>query len=105
MRRINSREKKLLTELIQISGKFYSIEEIEVSELKDDGMGSLYLGSSNLKDKRFFGKRVAEAEYLDNDKIPIIVSLNVDQFDDLFELDIWKVDYSKVNKYPEPDSN
>lgn len=47
-------------------------------------------------------KCVAELQFDDDDGVPILTSLNIDQDGKLFELDIWKVDYSPVIKYPAP---
>jgi len=35
--------------------------------------------------------------------VPVSVGLYLDQFGDLFELDVWKVDSSPLIRYPHPD--
>ncbi|MEQ8358202.1 MAG: hypothetical protein RH860_01860 [Cytophagales bacterium] len=87
--------------LISISEKSFNTNNLLVSEMHDGSMGSLFIHSKNQKSERKFKDRIAEAKFLDKDSVPILVSLNVDQFDELFELDIWKVDYSRVIKFPE----
>ena len=45
-------------------------------------------------------KCIAEKEFLDSDGVPISVTLNIDDDGLLYELDIWKVDFSPIIKYP-----
>ena len=58
-------------------------------------MGSLSFVNPN-KAKRVFGGRVGQAEYQDEDGVPILISVYLDQDGDLFELDVWKVNYARV---------
>ena len=63
----------------------------------NDGMGSLLLipqGRANMK--RLFKSQISEIIFKDIDNIDVIVSLNIDQDDYLYELDIWKVNYDKI---------
>jgi hypothetical protein len=46
------------------------------------------------------GSYAAEKVFIDSDGIPIMVYLDLDQSGALYELDIWKVDFSPVIKYP-----
>jgi len=64
-------------------------------------MGSLYIIHPDKSRKgRFMSKAIAEREFLDEDNVPISVTINVDQDGDLFELDIWKVNFEPPVKYP-----
>jgi hypothetical protein len=68
-----------------------------VQQMNDDGMGSLYLFPNGIMvNNRLFGECVSEHIFLDKDGIEVIVSLNVDQHGDLYELDIWKTDFSPL---------
>jgi hypothetical protein len=63
--------------------------------MNDGGMGSLrFVGSAD----RRFGKCIGEAEFDDLDGVPVSVALNVDQYGQLFELDLWKVDFSPLKR-------
>jgi hypothetical protein len=77
------------------------LDSMLVQEMADGGMGSLYLVHP-LKEhnKRHFGRRVAETQFADSDGVQVIASLNVDKDGDLFELDIWKVDFSPLIRLP-----
>ena len=50
--------------------------------------------------KRLFGQEVSRLQFKDQDGIEVSVSLNVDQFGQLFEVDIWKVDFSPLIRIP-----
>jgi hypothetical protein len=76
-------------------------ESLMVCSMNDGGMGSLYLFSKGEANKnRIFGKTVSDFQFKDLDGVDVIVSLNVDDEGDLFELDIWKTDFSKLIKLP-----
>jgi hypothetical protein len=52
------------------------------------------------RSERFFGSRVAELQFADTDGVQVIASLNVDKDGDLFELDMWKTNFSAVHRLP-----
>ena len=68
-----------------------------VKEQENGGMGSLEFIVDNMEERKL-GKTVAEAEYKDQDGVPVMVSLNLDSQGNFFELDIWKVDFSDVKQ-------
>lgn len=77
---------------------------LDVREMSDGGMGSLYFVSATKSpEQRRFGQRIAEVQFNDVDGVAIIASLNVDQDGDLYELDVWKTDYTPVIQL-DPDS-
>ncbi|VVE40554.1 hypothetical protein PFI31113_04099 [Pandoraea fibrosis] len=78
-----------------------SIRDVMVEEMSDGGMGSLRFLWFGEQDRRF-GSQLSEREYQDSDGVKICASLNLDQQGDLFELDIWKVDFSKLKEFPSP---
>ncbi|WP_431201974.1 DUF6984 family protein [Bradyrhizobium betae] len=66
-----------------------------VEEMNDGGMGSLrFVGTAD----RRFGRCIGEAEFDDADGVPVSVALNADQHGMLFELDVWKVDFSPLQR-------
>ena len=72
-----------------------------VSPLHDGKMGSLTLFPHNtLNKERHFGVQVSECQFKDIDGVPVIASLYLDKDNELFELDIWKVDFSKLEMIP-----
>jgi len=71
-----------------------SLPAIEVEEMDDGGMGSLLFKSGKLD--RFLGKELASETFVDTDGVEVIVTLSLDNYGELFELDVWKVDFSPV---------
>lgn len=103
-RRLSLREKSLLSLLLASADESFPIgdpELLEVEPMDDGGMGSLYFTHpTKLRDRRRFGRCVAQTEFTDDDGIVVSASLNVDQDGDLFELDVWKTDFSPVSRLP-----
>ncbi len=73
-----------------------------VKEMKDGGMGSLRFKDVD-NGERSFSKKMAEAEFADEDGIPVSVVVNIDNNGDLLELDLWKVNFSPLKRYPRPE--
>lgn len=86
--------------------KIYPAETLEsllkssrVAEMQDGGMGSIrFLASSS----RTFGRKLVEAKYLDSDGVLVVVAVDADKQGQLLDLDIWKVDFSPLKRYPNP---
>ena len=101
-RRLDPGERRLVNALLAgvLDGWRPSIplEELIVRDMDDGGMGSLRIGRAG--PDRHFGRELVEGWYLDEDDMPISVSINVDQFGELFEVDSWKVDFSKRISLP-----
>ena len=107
VRLLRELEKALVEQLLQRAGQKVirppSLDCLEVQEMSDGGMGSLYfVAPTKSRAERRFGGRVAELQFADTDGVPVLASLNVDKDGDLFELDIWKTDFSPVIKIPGP---
>jgi hypothetical protein len=101
IRRLREPERMLVYRLLQQEGENSSslsrLESLDVQEMPDGGMGSLYFPRPGEDSHaRRFGRRIAELQFNDADGIPIVASLNVDQDGDLYELDIWRVDFKPV---------
>ncbi len=74
-------------------------ESVPVKDLQDGEMGSVrFITSSHLE--RYFGKVIAQAEYIDEDGVPVSIVINVDQEDEIFEVDFWKFNFSPLQRYP-----
>lgn len=71
-----------------------------VEAMDDGGMGSLKLAQSDDLLHRKFGKAVSTVEFDDADGVRVSVALNVDQDGRLFEMDIWKTDFSRLIRIP-----
>ncbi len=65
--------------------------------MNDGGMGSVrFVGGAD----RQFGGVIAEGNFRDEDGTQVTVAINVDQHGELYEIDIWKVDFSPVKRIP-----
>lgn len=65
--------------------------------MNDGGMGSIrFVGAEN----RRFGSTPVEAHFHDEDGTPVIATVIVDQRGELYELDVWKVDFSQLKRIP-----
>ena len=78
-------------------------DSMQVASMNDGGMGSLKLyPSGNVcdTDNRTFGSELADCSFDDEDGTKVIATIYLDKSDGLFELDMWKVDYSALLRIP-----
>jgi len=61
-------------------------------------MGSLEFAGDG---RRSLSSCLVKAEYLDRDGVPVSIALNVDTNGQLYELDMWKVDVTPLQDYPD----
>jgi len=99
MRELTSTELQLVRFLLSGKSDARSVSE-PVQEMNDGGMGSLLFNGPS---GRRYGSTLAEAEFHDADGTVVLVALNLDTNGELFELDIWKVDFSPLIRIPSPD--
>ncbi len=102
-RPLREEERELIRSLLSRVSAGATLENILatsfVKDMDDGGMGSIRFVHS---EPRTFGKRLAEAEYVDSDGVLVSIALNADSKGQLFELDFWKVDFSRLRRYPKP---
>ncbi|MGN6399086.1 MAG: DUF6984 family protein [Flavisolibacter sp.] len=96
-RKITDEEKTLIQFLLNRSGESYDIPEL-VSELKDGGMGSLRLADSGIH-----ARDIIQVKYVDSDNVLVFITLTQNDSNQLFELDMWKVDFEPLRKFPTPE--
>ncbi|AFL88567.1 hypothetical protein Terro_2670 [Terriglobus roseus DSM 18391] len=75
------------------------LADARVEFMKDGGMGSLRF--TGLGPRKMDHELIA-VRARDEDGMGLEISLNVDQDGDLFELDIWRVDFKPLLRLPEP---
>jgi len=92
MRKLNLTEIEIITKLLDIAKLQIDITQLLVNPMDDGGMGSLSIGENY--DNRQLCEQVAEYMFKDLDGTPVSAALNVDELGELYELDIWKVDFS-----------
>ncbi|HKW17311.1 MAG TPA: hypothetical protein VJO35_07385 [Terriglobales bacterium] len=94
-RKLSLGERAIITALAP--GFKARLNDALVTEMQDDGMLSIRFVGAN--DRRRAGS-LAEATYLDDDGMTVSIELKVDEAGMLFELDFWKVNFSKLCRYP-----
>jgi hypothetical protein len=77
----------------------YPINE-QVIEYEDGIMGSITFGNG---DSSAYAGDLIQVQYIDSDKIPVVITLTIDNKDQLLDLDFWKEDFSKLITYPKPE--
>lgn len=73
----------------------------EVEEIDDGGMGSLRFVSNDGTERKF-GKEIAEFSLKDLDGMMVSFAIFFDEEGDIFELDIFKADFSPLIQFPSP---
>lgn len=104
MRPLRKNESEVLEALLgMVPGnvKLPSEDEMLAVDLSDGGMGSIRLTDKSDRARKM-GRELVTANYIDEDQIPVVISINLDQDGRLFEMDFWKVDYSPLKRYPTP---
>lgn len=101
-RHLTKQEESILEELISKSNMNLSFnwkEDLLVSNLVDGGMGSLSLHPPGVVGKeREFGSQVSDCQFKDTDGVTVIASLYLDREGNVYELDVWKTDFSPLNE-------
>ncbi|HEY1996819.1 DUF6984 family protein [Paraburkholderia sp.] len=103
VRPLRDAEKALLTHLIvgklRAAHLLSSISDALVEEMNDGGMGGLRFCASDAR-PRCLGEQLVEREFVDSDGIQVMVVVNLDEHGNLYELDMWKVDFSPLKQFP-----
>lgn len=73
-----------------------------VYTMNDGSMGSIRLVDND--NRYIFLRELVEAHYIDEDGIPVSISLNLSTDNKLFELNIFKGDFSLLRRYPTPET-
>ncbi|HVJ51468.1 MAG TPA: hypothetical protein VM689_03355 [Aliidongia sp.] len=105
-RPLTSDEAIILLKMLAVSS-FYSkysnsISNLRVVTANDGGMGSLIF-IENGKTRRTFGQMISQQQFHDADGVLVLISLHVDDSEKLLSMDFWKVDFSRLNRYPMPE--
>ena len=98
MRALLDREKPLIVHLLAQARLSADMSQLRARPMDDGGMGSLLFGTPSTEGRR--AKEVAVCYFEDQDGVSIRAALNVDQHGHLYELDVWKVDFSPLRRWP-----
>ena len=103
-RPLRSAERKVIEAMVAGKCDKREVDKLtacRVEDMQDGGMGSIRFVNPD-QQKRRFGKPLVEAEYVDGDGVMVGIAYNLDEKGELYELDFWKVDFSALQRYPEP---
>lgn len=104
IRSLFDREKRLLKAMLSNRTDYLffakQIASAQVIDMSDGCMGSVKFIHS---DKQNLGLTLAKSDCLDIDGVLISIAVNLDGQGRLYELDIWKVDFSPLQRYPSPE--
>jgi hypothetical protein len=101
MRLLKSHEAEFIKALLLKNSSFAKLfipllDTVIVEDADDGGMGGIIFISQINNADRTIGQKVAETEFIDEDGVLVSVELSLDNNNQLFELDVWKVDYSPL---------
>jgi hypothetical protein len=104
MRPLKDEETAILNRLLEmaadgLTAHFHS--DHRAVDMADGGMGSIRFAGQTDRPRKM-GRELVMAEYLDEDQVPVLISINLDEDGQLFELDIWKVNFQPLIRYPRP---
>jgi hypothetical protein len=71
-----------------------------VEEYEGGKMGSIGIGKPNA----VYDGDLIQVDYKDTDGTDVVITLTKDTDNQLLDLDFWKVDFSKLLKYPKPEN-
>ncbi|WP_062053187.1 DUF6984 family protein [Aquimarina longa] len=101
-RALKIEEYQLLENMIkELNDYDFNLDDLKVMNMLDGNMGSLYIvNPQKSREEREMDKAIIEKQFYDTDNVPISVCLNIDTDGNLFELDIWRVDFNPIINFP-----
>jgi len=84
--------------LLTLGERVEVADQLLVEPMDDGSMGSFRIGEVAIPRK--LGCAVAEVQFSDADGIPVTAVLNVDTEDRLYEVDVWKVNFAPLQRWP-----
>lgn len=102
-RKLKTEEVRLIEYLAKIGS--YKLgsnwdKEFRAASMNDGKMGGLRLIRGEFLEERKFRRCIAERNFKDLDGVVCVIALNVDSKNDLFELEIWKTDFTALLEMP-----
>ena len=106
LRKLTLKEENLIAFLISKENLKIDLNwknKVLAIEMDDGNMGSLklYFDGKYVEKNGVVPSFVSDFEFKDIDDVDVVASLFLDENGKLYELDIWKVDFSKLLSIPE----
>lgn len=98
MRKLLDCEVPLMHCLLSLGQRVEAVDQLLVEPMDDGGMGSLRIWE--VAPPRKLGCTVAEVQFSDADGILVTAVLNVDTEGRLYEVDVWKVNFAPLQRWP-----
>ena len=98
MRLLDDSEVPLVKWLLDAANINADLLALKVQSMNDGGMGSLAFAPAD--GSRKFGRKAAECHFKDSDGTLVSVTLDLDDLGHLFEMDLWRVDFSALVRWP-----
>lgn len=98
MRALTENERPLVQFLFDLAGLSQLSAEHPVEPMRDGGMGSLAIAP--ISELRKFGRAAAECHFQDADGTLVEAVLNLDKTGLPFEIDVWKVSFAPLIRWP-----
>lgn len=102
VRALRQSEISLVQFLLRQSGLEAELLALRVQTMADGGMGSLAFAP--VDGSRKFGATAAVCEFTDVDGQSVSAALNLDTNGQLLELDVWRVDFAPLLRWPAADT-
>ena len=100
MRKPTPEEFIILSFLFEKAHIKYELDKLLVESMEDGGMGSLRLFPDGQVPEYEFGCNIAECWFKDSDNVPASGALYLNPDNIPLELDMWKVDFSPLKRWP-----
>ena len=105
MRTISENEFEFLVGVESVSGQNLQLLGLSrtsvVEPMADGDMGSIRFAScSNSDEPRSLGRTIVQGEFDDSDDVLVSFTITVDNNKELFELDLWRVDFEPLQSLP-----
>jgi hypothetical protein len=100
MRALLEHERPLVSFLFELAALSLP-DPLLVESVADGGMGSLAIAPADAA--RRFGAVAAECHFRDSDNVPVLAALFLDEQAAPLEVDVWKVDFSALARWPAGD--
>lgn len=102
IRELGTKEEKLVRCLLTKINSDLKISK-RVEQLNDGNMGTIRFTHENSPSDRKYQKDLIQVSYVDKDRVTVLITLTMDNYDNLYELEFWKTDFTQLNEYPKPD--
>lgn len=100
-RNLNTKEvlfvERILKDTVEWGKYILQLRTAKVIDLNVKYCLRFLLQEYNYMDVETFGSNMLQKQVMDNYSVPVLISLDLDRNGNLYELDVWKVDFSEIS--------